>query len=56
MVNRLAFGAVAVMALAAAGVGADDGIKSGVPVGKTVSTFHPLNLTGPAAGQKRCLV
>lgn len=56
MVNRVAFGAFAVMALAVAGVSADENLKSGIPVGKQVRAFHPLNVTGPAAGQKRCLV
>jgi hypothetical protein len=40
--------------VAALGVGAD--LKSGPEPGKSVPAFHPLNVTGPDAGEKRCLV
>jgi hypothetical protein len=36
------------------GVGAD--LKSGPAPGKSVPAFHPLNVTGPSAGEKACLV
>lgn len=55
MKTRVALGACAVVALAFSGVMAG-GLKSGVPVGKRVSAFSPLNVTGPFAGKKRCLV
>lgn len=54
---RLTVGAFAVVALAMAGVYADDALKSGPPVGsKKITAFHPLNVNGSAAGQKSCLV
>jgi len=31
-------------------------LKSGLPVGDSPTPFHPLNVTGPFAGQKQCLV
>ncbi len=31
-------------------------IQSGPQEGKSVGAFHPLNVTGKAAGQKNCLV
>ncbi len=33
-----------------------DELTSGLPVGKGPSPFHPLNVTGPSAGTKDCLV
>jgi hypothetical protein len=46
---------VAAAALAVGcGVGAD--LKSGPTPGKSVPAFHPLNVTGPDAGEKACLV
>lgn len=39
-----------------AAAGAAEEIKSGPEVGKSVSAFHPLNVTGAAAGEKACLV
>ncbi len=56
MQNRITLGAIAVMALAVSNVMADEPVKSGLPVGKRVSAFHPLNVTGSAAGRKKCLV
>ena len=31
-------------------------LSSGLAVGKGTSPFHPLNVTGPRAGKKNCLV
>jgi hypothetical protein len=31
-------------------------IKSGLQPGDSVPVFHPLNVTGPFAGEKQCLV
>jgi len=31
-------------------------LKSGPQPGDSVGAFHPLNVTGPFAGQKQCLV
>jgi hypothetical protein len=51
-----AFVALALM-LSSAGFAADD-IKSGPQVGENArpKPFTPLNLNGPTAGQKQCLV
>jgi hypothetical protein len=57
MKSRFAVGAVAVMALATAGVVAGDALKSGPQVGKKITTpFNPLNVTGAQAGIKFCQV
>jgi hypothetical protein len=56
MKPRIAFGAFAVAALALAGAAAGEALKSGLPVGGYCNPFHPLNLTGPDAGTKQCLV
>jgi hypothetical protein len=57
MKSRFAVGALAVMALAAAGVVAGDALTSGPQVGKNIpGPFHPTTLTGPMAGKKHCLV
>lgn len=56
MKTRFAVGAFAAAILAVSGVVAQDAPKSGVPVGKKVSPFHPLNVTGAKAGEKNCLV
>lgn len=40
--------------MAGVGLGAD--IESGIEPGKSVSAFNPLNVTGPAAGNKSCFV
>ncbi len=49
--------AVALAALALVSVGvADNPVKSGPQVGQVVpGPFHPLNVTGPNAGEKHCL-
>jgi hypothetical protein len=44
-----------VVLLAGVAVAADD-VKSGPQVGKKVTPLHPLNVTGPKAGEKACLV
>jgi hypothetical protein len=36
------------------GVGAE--LKSGLEPGQPVPAFHPLNVTGPSAGEKACQV
>jgi hypothetical protein len=51
-----AAGAFAVAAVVVATAVAGDTLKSGLPVGGTPTPFHPLNVTGPFAGQKQCLV
>jgi hypothetical protein len=56
MKTRLMLGAFAVMALSMSGVTAGEELKSGIPCGGSVSAFHPLNVTGPFAGKKQCLV
>ena len=53
--KRFAAGAVLAAALVVTGAVAD-GIKSGPKEGQSVGAFHPLNVTGRAAGQKNCLV
>jgi hypothetical protein len=35
---------------------ADEALKSGPQPGDGLGVFEPLNVTGPAAGAKRCLV
>lgn len=52
----LPLGAVLV-AVAVCPAYADDAVKSGPEVGKSIpGVFHPLNVTGPYAGEKQCLV
>jgi hypothetical protein len=56
MRNRIAAGtSLAIVALLSATVVAAD-LKSGPQVGDDLVPFEPLNVTGPAAGAKRCLV
>lgn len=48
---------VLAVALLAGAEPAKEPVKSGPKVGDEIpGTFHPLNVTGPDAGQKRCLV
>jgi len=55
MLTRL-LACVAMVAALAAGVQADETLKSGPQVGKEVpGPFHPLNVTGEKAGMKNCL-
>jgi hypothetical protein len=57
MKSRMIVGAFAVAALVTAGVLADNALQSGPQTGKDIpGPFHPLNITGEAAGQKFCLV
>jgi hypothetical protein len=55
MKTKIVVGAIfaATLAMSAA---ADDALKSGLQPGKSPSPFHPLNVTGSAAGKKQCLV
>jgi hypothetical protein len=44
-------------AIAISGVNAAEPLKSGPEVGsKKIAPFHPLNVTGSAAGKPQCLV
>jgi hypothetical protein len=52
--NKFLATVVAAGFLAAAGFGAE--IKSGPEVGKGITPFNPLNVTGPDAGEKTCPV
>ncbi len=56
MKHRFAVGAFAVAALVMTSAVAGEALKSGIPVGKKVSPFHPLNVTGKFADTKQCLV
>ena len=52
--KRFLIPAVAVGLMATPGFGAE--LKSGPQPGQSVAAFHPLNVTGPDAGQKACQV
>jgi hypothetical protein len=53
--SHYAAGASLAVALLAGGVLAAEGPKSGPQVGEQLpGLFHPLNVTGSAAGQKAC--
>ena len=54
--KQFAAGAALAAALVVTSAVADSSIKSGPAEGKSVPAFHPLNVTGRAAGQKNCLV
>ena len=54
-VRMISGAAVAALLLAGGGLVAAD-VKSGPAVGKSLFPFHPLNINGPAAGRKNCLV
>ena len=56
MNRRIAVGAATVSALLVCSVLAQDSVKSGPSVGKSLAAFHPLNVTGSQAGKKHCLV
>ena len=56
MKHRFAAGAFAVTVLALSSVVAGDALKSGLQVGDSPKPFHPLNVNGPFAGKKQCLV
>jgi len=50
-------GVLASALLVVAGVYAQDSLKSGPQVGKSLAgPFHPLNCTGAKADEKHCLV
>jgi hypothetical protein len=53
----MAVGAFAAAMLVVTGVCGADLLQSGPQVGKDIpGPFHPLNVTGHAAGKKNCLV
>jgi hypothetical protein len=56
MKSRIAVGASLTVALLVGSVIAADALKSGPAVGKNLSPFNPLNVTGKFAGAKQCLV
>jgi len=56
MKHRFAVGALALAALVMTSAVGGEALKSGLPVGKSVFPFHPLNVTGQQAGKKHCLV
>jgi hypothetical protein len=57
MRNCIAVGAMALAALAVAGVAADEALKSGPKVGSSnITPFNPLHCSGPHEGTKLCLV
>lgn len=51
---RLRMGVGVVVLLAGAVLAGE--LKSGPQVGDSVTPFHPLNVTGKAAGKKNCLI
>jgi len=55
---RVAFfaGALTLATLTAAVGVAGEGWKSGPEIGKAPGVFDPLHVTGPAEGEKTCLV
>jgi hypothetical protein len=56
MRNCLALGAFALTAVALSTAVGGESLKSGLAVGDNPTPFHPLNVTGPYAGKKQCLV
>jgi hypothetical protein len=57
MRKRYVFAALTLTVLAAACEAQGDGLQSGPQVGKAIpGPFHPLNVTGDAAGKKNCLI
>lgn len=56
MLRGFAVGGSLAIAATVLSLASAEEIKSGLEVGKTVSAFHPLNVTGAKAGQKHCLV
>jgi hypothetical protein len=56
MKYRIAIGATLTVALLACGVTVGETVQSGPAKGQNLAPFHPLNVTGQAAGQKLCLV
>jgi hypothetical protein len=56
MKHGFALGALAVMGVVLSTTMAGETLKSGLQVGESPTPFHPLNVTGPFAGKKQCLV
>jgi hypothetical protein len=56
MKTFIVVGALALAALVATGVMAEEALKSGLQVGESPTPFDPLHVTGPTAGEKSCLV
>jgi len=56
MKHCLTAGALVTAAVVLSTAVAGDSLKSGLPVGGSPTPFHPLNVTGPFAGKKQCLV
>jgi hypothetical protein len=57
MKKSLTLGASLTVALLAGGVVAAESLKSGPQVGDPIpGVFHPLNVTGRAAGKKACQI
>ncbi len=57
MKSFLSLGAVLAVAVVAHHATADEGLKSGPQVGKSIGgPFNPLNVTGDNAGEKVCQV
>ncbi|HZU39199.1 MAG TPA: hypothetical protein VFA18_24955 [Gemmataceae bacterium] len=52
----IAVGACLAATLLAGSVLADDALKSGPQPGDHLEVFEPLNVTGPFAGRKQCLI
>jgi hypothetical protein len=53
---RSMLGASLAAVLLIGGVIAEEGLKSGPQVGKRVTPFNPLHITGSGKGGKACLV
>ena len=56
MRTSVAVGSALAIALLVGGVMAGEGLKSGPQPGDGCVPFEPKNITGPFAGQARCLV
>ena len=56
MKKFFAAAALGLAALVAAGLTAEEALKSGLQVGESPTPFDPLHITGPTAGEKSCLV
>jgi hypothetical protein len=56
MKKFFAVASLALAALIATGVAAEEALKSWLQVGESPTPFDPLHVTGPTAGEKSCLV
>jgi len=56
MRTHVAVGATLAIVLLVGGAIAEEALKSGPQVGDLCVPFEPKNVTGPFAGQARCLV